>query len=166
MSAVVIRPVGPEDAGAVGALVRDALGVAEARLVCALRADGDVVLELAAERNGAVRGHILFSRLWVEAGAERVPALALAPLAVEVLHRGEGIARGLIEESHARLTTAGETLAVVLGNTAFYGRFGYTHALAASFASDYQGEHLQALAWEPGAPRAGRLVYAPAFAAL
>ncbi|TIX97028.1 MAG: N-acetyltransferase, partial [Mesorhizobium sp.] len=57
---------------------------------------------------------------------------------------------------------AGEALAVVLGDPAYYGRFGYSHARAEKFESEYQGEALQALAWGE-APETGRLVYASAF---
>ena len=51
---------------------------------------------------------------------------------------------------------------MVLGDPAYYGRFGYTHERAAKFESDYQCEALQALAWGD-APESGRLVYASAF---
>jgi len=50
----------------------------------------------------------------------------------------------------------------VLGDPAYYGRFGYTHARAEKFDSEYQGEALQALTWGE-APEAGKLVYASAF---
>ena len=51
---------------------------------------------------------------------------------------------------------------VVLGDPAYYSRFGYTHARAEKFESEYQSEALQALTWGD-APEAGRLVYASAF---
>jgi putative acetyltransferase len=50
----------------------------------------------------------------------------------------------------------------VLGDPAYYGRFGYSRARAAKFESEYQSEALQALAWGE-APETGRLVYASAF---
>ena len=50
----------------------------------------------------------------------------------------------------------------MLGEPAYYGRFGYTHGRAAKFESNYQCEALQALAWDD-APESGRLVYASAF---
>ncbi|TIR57524.1 MAG: N-acetyltransferase, partial [Mesorhizobium sp.] len=92
-------------------------------------------------------------------------AVALAPLAVEPSFHGTGIGGALIREAHVRLKEAGEALAVVLGDPAYYGRFGYTHARAEKFESEYQGEALQALAWGD-APEAGRLLYASAFTAL
>ena len=70
----------------------------------------------------------------------------------------------LVREAHVRLKAAGERLAIVLGDPAYYGRFGYSHERAAGFDSAYQGEALQALAWHD-APASGRLDYAAAFGA-
>ena len=78
---------------------------------------------------------------------------------------GTGIGGALIHAAHARLKQAGETLAVVLGDPAYYGRFGYDRGRAAGFDSAWQGDALQALAWGD-APETGRLVYAPAFQSL
>ncbi len=107
-------------------------------------------------------GHILFSRLYVQDGGKTFRAVALAPLAVEPDFHGTGIGGALVREAHIRLKSAGETLAVVLGDPAYYGRFGYAHDRAAGFESDYQGDALQALAWGD-APETGKLVYASAF---
>ncbi|MVA98285.1 GNAT family N-acetyltransferase [Nitratireductor sp. CAU 1489] len=134
----------------------------EAELVDAIRRDGDAVLELVAERDGAVVGHVLFSRLVVEDGASRFSAFALAPAAVAPDFQGCGVGTALILEGHRRLRAAGERLGVVLGDPAYYGRFGYTHRRAAGFDSLFQGDALQALAWG-GAPTAGHLVYPRAF---
>jgi len=135
---------------------------AEAGLVDALVAQGDTVVELVAEEEGQVVGHILFSRLFVRDGANEFAAVALAPLAVDPSFHGTGIGGALVREAHIRLKKAGEKLAVVLGDPAYYGRFGYSHARAAKFESAYQGEALQALAWGD-APESGQLVYAAAF---
>ena len=162
---VKIRPAEEADRGVIRALVESAFaGPAEADLVEALVADADEVLELVAEIDEQVVGHALFSRLAVESAHRSADAVALAPLAVDPAHRRKGVATALVEEAHRQLRLAGETLSVVLGDPAYYGRFGYTHARAAGFASDYQGEALQALSWD-SAPSAGRLVYAAAFGA-
>ncbi|WEX08441.1 N-acetyltransferase [Chelativorans sp. AA-79] len=163
MSAVIIRPEEAGDETAIRLLLVNAFGgEAEARLVDTLRAEGDVVLSLVAERDGEVRGHVLFSRLLVRDDEGAFPAVALAPLAVHPDHRREGIAAALVEDAHLRLQTQGERLSVVLGDPAYYGRFGYSRERAGGFESRYQGEHLQALAWDD-APRTGRLDYAAAF---
>ena len=59
----------------------------------------------------------------------------MAPLAVEPSFHGTGIGGALVREGHLRLKEAGEKLAVVLGDPAYYGRFGYSHARAAGFGS-------------------------------
>lgn len=166
MSAVVVRPEETGERDAILQIVEAAFGQGdEAALVARLHDDGDVVLSLVAERNGDIRGHILFSRLYVEADGDRFAAVALAPVSVHPSHQGEGIGTALIEDAHARLQGAGERLSVVLGDPAYYGRFGYTRERATGFESAYQSDALQALAWED-APATGTLVFPPAFAAL
>lgn len=140
-------------------------GMGEATLVDSLVAANDAVLELVAERDGEIIGHILFSRVFVESGDTRFPGVALAPAAVVPDWQGKGVGRALIEEAHRRLRASGEKLSVVLGDPAYYGRFGYEHARAAGFASTYQCEALQAVAWGE-APQSGKLVYATPFGAL
>jgi putative acetyltransferase len=163
MSMMSIRAATPRDREAIRLVEEQAFGQrAEAGLVDALVGDGDTVLELVAVDEGQVVGHILFSRLHVQNGAKKFAAVALAPLAVEPTFHGTGIGGALVREAHVRLKRAGEKLSVVLGDPAYYGRFGYSHARAEKFDSEYQGEALQALAWDE-APENGRLVYAAAF---
>lgn len=163
---LVIRPAEPADRAGIREVELQAFGQpAEADLVEALVADGDTVLELVAAQEGEIVGHILFSRLFVEDDGGRFPAVALAPLAVRPKRQDSGIGTALIEHAHALLRQSGESLSVVLGEPAYYGRFGYAHERAAGFASDYQCEALQALAWGE-APATGRLVYARAFSDL
>lgn len=166
MSMISIRTSTPRDRDAIRLVEEHAFGQpVEAGLVDALVTGGDAVTELVAEEDGQVVGHILFSRLFVEADGAKFPAVALAPLAVEPSFHGTGIGGALVREAHVRLKEAGETLSVVLGDPEYYGRFGYDHRRAAGFESDYQGDALQALAWGD-APANGRLVYAPAFSGL
>lgn len=166
MTAPVIREPTAGDREAVAALIERAFGRKdEAVLVDRLVAAGDAVLELVAERDGRIVGHVLFSRLVVEDGDDRFAAVALAPLAVESEFQRTGMGRTLVEAAHRNLQAAGESLSVVVGDPAYYGRFGYAHDRAARFVSDYQCEAMQALAWGL-APARGRLVYAPAFAGL
>lgn len=163
MTGITIREATEQDRDAIRAIEEAAFGQPdEARLVDLLVAAGDDVLELVAERDGRPVGHVLFSRLTVETRNRSFAAVALAPLAVVPDAQREGVGAALVEEAHRRLYRAGETLSVVLGDPAYYGRFGYAHERAEGFESDYQGEALQALAWGD-APSTGRLVYAAAF---
>jgi len=150
--------------------VRDLLaasfpGLAEADLVDNLRRDGDIVLSLAAEDHGVVVGYIAFSRLKIEGGEEPFGAVALAPIAVYTEYQQQGIATRLIREGHACLAALGETLSVVLGDPAYYSRFGYSNRRVAQFESEYQSPYLMGLSFG-AAPWEGRLVYASALAVL
>jgi putative acetyltransferase len=161
-----IREAQPDDYASIRVLLADAFEqAAEADLVEGLRRYGDAVLELVAEIDGRVAGHVLFSRLMVDGSGGGIPAVALAPLAVGAAARRRGVAAALVEEGHRRLLAMGERLFVVLGEPAYYGRFGYRHERAAGFDCDWQCEALQALAWRD-APTEGRLIYARAFADL
>jgi putative acetyltransferase len=61
----MIRYARATDHPAIVAVVAAAFGRAdEAQLIGRLRADGDVIFELVSDEDGAVTGHILFSRLW------------------------------------------------------------------------------------------------------
>jgi putative acetyltransferase len=163
---IAVREAGIADRDAIRAIEQAAFGgPVEAGLVDALVADDDVVLETVASLDGEIVGHLLFSRLVVEIDGAPFQAVALAPLAVDPAHQRSGIGTALVEDAHRRLRASGETLAVVLGDPGYYGRFGYGHARAAGFDSDYQCDALQALAFG-GAPETGRLVYARAFAGL
>ncbi len=166
MNGVTIRSAESRDRAGIHAVEERAFGQAgEATLVDRLVTDGDVVLELVAEKEGRIVGHVLFSRLTVEENGKHFAAVALAPLAVDPDLHCEGIGSALVRAAHDRLIAVGEKLSVVLGDPDYYGRFGYHRAGAEKFDSDYQCDALQALAWGE-APSTGRLVYAPAFSAL
>lgn len=166
MSAFIIRPAEPADRAAIHAIEERAFGRPdEANLVERLVADGNVVLELVAERHGEILGHVLFSRLQVVTGEWSTPAVSLAPLAVDPDHQRAGIGTELVREGHLRLMAQGESLSVVLGDPAYYRRFGYSHDRASGFECEWQGDALQAIAFDD-APRIGRLVYPRAFSGL
>ena len=162
-----IRPEGPDDAGAIrNVLVAAFPTPAEADLVEQLRRDGDVEIALVAEEEGRIVGHVLMSRMRVAGDGRAFQALGLAPVAVlPERHRG-GIGSGLIRAALAIARRNGEELVFVLGYPAYYGRFGFSAAAAAPFASPYAGPHLMAqrLA-EIDLPSRGVADYAPAFAA-
>jgi putative acetyltransferase len=163
---VLIRLESPGDAPAIRDLLEAAFpDHAEANLVDALRRTRAFELSLVAETDEYVVGHVAFSRIFVEADGARAKAVALAPLAVYAEYQDRGIATRLVREGHAVLASRGETLSIVVGEPQYYRRFGYSHAHAAGFESEYQSPYLMALTFG-AAPRQGRLVYPPPFAAL
>ena len=133
----------------------------EADLVDALRRDGDMVISLVALENDRLAGHVLFSRM-----AEPARALGLAPVAVLPASRRRGIAAGLIEAGLERARHQGWELVFVLGDPAYYRRFGFDTGLAEGFASPYAGAHFMARALAGVPPRSGKAEYARAFSAL
>lgn len=157
-----IRPERAGDAARVRALLQAAFGGrVEAQVVDELRRDGDMVLALIAERDGEAAGYVAFARLDLDLGGRTVPATGLAPLGVRPELQRRGIGAALVREGLARLKDRGERLVFVLGDPAYYGRFGF--AVMERFVSRYAGPYFQALALAPDAPVAGRVSYPRAF---
>lgn len=162
-----VRAAGPEDRQAIRAVHLAAFPTAvEAELVEALGRDGDLAVSLVAEVEGTVVGHVASSSMRVVADGANVAALGLAPVAVLPEHQREGIGAALIEAGIAAAKAADASLIFVLGDPAYYRRFGFDPAEAAPFASPYAGPHLMALRIAGERASAGAADYAPAFAAL
>lgn len=140
-------------------------GNAEADLVDALRAEGDLLLSLVA-RTDELAGHLAFSPLSLSE-TPSVKACALAPLAVLPDYQRQGIGSALVEDALQRLADEGVDLVVVLGDPDYYSGFGFSTEAAANLRTPYDGPHLQALALtEKGAEARGHVSYARAFAEL
>ncbi len=141
---------------------------AEADLVDRLERDGDAILSLVAQEGGAIVGHVLFSRMTVVGDGETVHALGLAPVAVVPDRQNQGIGARLIETGLSAARDEGADLVFLVGEPAYYGRFGFRADAAAPFTSPYAGEYFQAkpLADDRRVPASGRADYAPAFAEL
>lgn len=121
----IIRPERPADAEAISALLEACFdGPLEARLVENLRAHRNLSVSLVAECDGRIVGHVAFSP--VRAGSEI--GTGLAPLAVATDHRRLGLGARLVREGLDAARNRQERYAVVLGNPAYYGRFGFIPA--------------------------------------
>lgn len=121
-----MRPERPADARAVWTVQEAAFGRPdEAKLVARLRQQASPYVSLVAEAAGRVTGHVFFSPVTLEAERPAPPAGGLAPVGVlpEAQGRGAGVAliRAGVEASRA----LGWRLLFVLGNPAYYGRFGF-----------------------------------------
>ena len=164
----MIRRSTPDDAGAIRHIHLAAFpSPAEADLVERLGQDGDAVISLIAEQGGDVFGHVLLSRMAVEGDGRPWRALGLGPVAVLPHRRRGGIGGALIEASLELARQEGEEIVFLLGDPAYYGRFGFTAEAAAPFASPYSGPYFMAskLADAP-LPLSGRADYPRAFAGL
>lgn len=158
-----IRPEQAADFPAVRALIAAAFGgTGEADLVERLRAEGDATIALVAEAQGRLLGHVMLSPM-----AAPFRALGLAPVAVMPAWQRHGVGSRLIESGIAIARAQGWQGMFVLGEPAFYRRFGFDPALAAGFASLYAGPYLMALPLQGALPAMqGRIDYAPAFVGL
>ncbi len=167
MTAFTVRPETAADQAGIRATVGAAFDTdAEARLVDALRDDGDALISLVAVRDGAVLGHVLLS----VARIGGVPVLALAPVAVTPAYQGRGIGRALIDAALERGRAMGFGAVVVLGDPSYYPRFGFEPAAPHGIECPYDApaDAFMVLELSPGAlgRLSGTVVYAPAFAAL
>lgn len=152
------------DHDAVRAVVEAAFGQpVEADLVDALRRDGDVEISLVAVEGDAVIGHILFSRMTAP-----VRALGLAPVSVLPGHQGKGIGSKLIQESLTLAKAGGWEAVFLLGDPAYYSRFGFRADTAEAFTSPYAGPYFMAIELAEGAlaGKSGDVGYPRAFAAM
>ena len=94
-------------------------------------------------------------------------AVGLAPVSVAPARQRCGIGRRLIRAGLRRAADEGWQGAFVLGDPAYYRRFGFNPERASGFASPYAGPHLMVLGLHGDlAATEGRIDYAPAFAAL
>jgi putative acetyltransferase len=163
---MLIRPEQPADMEAIHAVHAASFPTElEAGLVDALRNSGRLSVSLVAEIGETIVGHVAFSP--VKTAAEAT-GIGLGPVAVIEIHRRQGVAAQLIQKGLVACKAAGFTWAVVLGDPAYYGRFGFRAAAEFGLNDEYGGgRHFQALEFAPGRiPTGGGLVrYAPEFAA-
>jgi putative acetyltransferase len=163
MKSVLIRGEERDDIPAIRRIVEEAfLQPAEAKLVDHLRADGEAVFSGIAIDDGQVVGHIMFSRMDAP-----FRALGLAPVAVTPSLQRNGIGSELIRWGLAQAKSDNWQGVFVLGDPKFYGRFGFSVALASGFESSFAGERFMALALNGNLPvTTGKVEYAAAFKVL
>jgi putative acetyltransferase len=92
-------------------------------IVEALRAADALELSLVSESEGEVVGHIAFSAAAI--GGSSTGWFLLGPVAVRPARQGEGIGRALVEAGLDALRSRGACGCVLVGDPAFYGRFGF-----------------------------------------
>jgi putative acetyltransferase len=140
----------------------------EADLVDRLHADGDALFGLVAAEAGRIVGHIFFSPLGIATASGTIPAAALAPLAVLPQRQRRGIGTALVRRGLALCRERGVPAVVVLGDPAFYHRFGFRAETARQLDAPWSGPHLMAIELVPGGlgDVPGMACYAAAFGSL
>jgi putative acetyltransferase len=143
----------------------------EVGLVDALRSSGAWIPELSivVEYGGEVVGYALLSRVRVGPGGG--PALVLGPVAVAPHRQRIGHGTAAVQAALDAATELGERLVVVLGDPAFYRRFGFVAGSRLGLTSPWSGlgDPWQALVLppetsDPPAPPTGEVVFPPPWA--
>ena len=167
LAGVIIREETNYDIGVVRIVHESAFDTpAEADLVDLLRERGKATISLVAEIDGEIVGHILFSPVTIEPPQPGWNALGLAPVAVIPDRQGRGIGQALVDQGLARGRELGIDLVVVLGDPAYYARFGFQRAIDFGLGNEYQAdEHFMVLELTPGTLEQfnGLVKYAPEF---
>ncbi len=161
-----IREEAPGDFDRIAALLDLAFGgTEESVLVAGLRAEGSAIVALAATEIDRILGHILFSELPIEENGGVLRAAALAPLAVLPERQGQGIGTALVRAGLAAWRDRDVAAAVVLGDPAYYPRFGFSAAAARNLRAPFRGPAFMAMELTPGSLDgvAGTVRYARAF---
>ena len=165
MTGTAIRPEEPRDAHRISEVITRAFtGAAHSdgteaaifqRLSSRLEAKASYV---AVTAQGDIVGHIVFSEVRID--GEPCRWSGLGPLSVLPDWQGRGIGSALVERGLAELR--GEWAGcVVLGDPAFYGRFGFEHDPRLVYPGA-PPEYFQRIVFSGAAP-GGEVTYSPAF---
>ena len=160
-----IRPETPSDASAISALVDEAFASAEhsdgteAAIVERLREAGALTLSLVAVEGGEIVGHVDLSPVTID--GRSAGWLGVGPVAVRPDRQRQGIGDRLMREALIWAGAHGAAGCVVLGEPAYYGRFGF-RADPRLFYPGPPPEYFQLLAFGEEVP-AGIVGYHPAF---
>lgn len=156
-----IRPATEADHIAISVLVVNVFRQPnESTMIKALRSSGSVAIELVAEEDEGLVGHVCLS--WLDAPDGW---LTLAPVSVRPQNQKLGVGAELIQHALDWAREATAQAVVVVGDPDYYGRFGFVFdgpaELASPFPKQYTG--LLALAPETATIRAA-LTYPQPFA--
>lgn len=126
---MILRPEREGDSDAIRTLTETAFRSAphadgtEHRIIDRLRAAGALTLSLVAEADGNIVGHVAFSPVTLSDGS--ADWYGLGPISVDPAHQGGGIGSKLIRYGLERLKALGAAGCVLLGDPAYYSRFGF-----------------------------------------
>ena len=127
---MIIRDEKPGDVPAIREVIAEAFKPmpysrqTEVAIYDGLRTAGAMTVALVAEEEGAVVGHIVLSHVTI--GGASGDWLGAGPVAVRPDRQGRGIGRALVEAALERARRLGAPGCVLVGDPAFYGRFGFT----------------------------------------
>ncbi|MFN2099526.1 GNAT family N-acetyltransferase [Altererythrobacter sp. MF3-039] len=165
MTTISIRPEAARDHAAIHVVTAAAFaGMAhsdgsEPHIVDRLRADGDLALSLVAEDGEQIVGHIAFSPIAITDGAHGW--YGLGPVSVMPELQNQGIGFRLVQRGIADIREKGARGIVLLGDPAYYSRFGFAHNPQLRYPGP-PAEYFQCLLIDGDMPE-GEVRYAAAF---
>ncbi len=160
----IIRDERPEDAAAIAALTTRAFSGmpyasgSEAGIPARLRAAGAMTLSLVAESEGELVGHAAFSPAVLGNDSNW---LGLGPVSVKPELQRSGIGSAVIKAGLDRLRQTGAPGCVVVGDPAYYTRFGFASASGLTCPGVPEANTM-ALSFTNTAPK-GEMAFHPAF---
>jgi putative acetyltransferase len=123
----------------------------EARLVEELRDGHHARLSLVADAGGHVMGYVCFSAVQIMTDDGPMQALVLAPLAVHPEQQQHGLGTTLVKDGLYLAAQRHHRVVLVVGDPAFYGRFGFSAELTRNLKSRFSGENFLAMELMQGA---------------
>ncbi|HEY8301164.1 MAG TPA: N-acetyltransferase [Jatrophihabitans sp.] len=162
-----VRPARASDAAAIRDVTTRAFADAHVAALVDTLAAGPARVSLVAETDGAVVGHTMLSRGWVDAERELVEVLVLSPLSVEPAHQRGGIGSELVRAALTAAEQANAPAVFLEGARQYYARFGFEPGEARGFTAPsprIPGSAFQVVvlpAWQDW--MTGALVYPDAF---
>jgi predicted N-acetyltransferase YhbS len=162
-----IRAERASDVAAREALLDASFGANRQARTCQRLRDGRAPAEdlaFSAVRRGKLVGTV---RLWHVSVGDR-PALVLGPLAVDPSCRKLGVGAALVNHALSAATARGHAAVILLGDAAYYGRFGFSALKAAklSLPGPFERERLLGLELRVGALEEASGLIVPAGAAV
>jgi putative acetyltransferase len=160
-----IRSERTGDESAIASLIERAFALAEhsdgteAEIVGRLRKAGALTVSLAAVEGKEIIGHAAFSPVTID--GRDIRWFGLGPVAVAPQRQRVGVGAKLIEEGLVQLRQMGANGCVVLGEPAYYGRFGFRAEPRLAYPGP-PPEYFQALPFGEAMP-GGTVAYHPAF---
>ncbi len=156
MPAFMIRDERPGDIASIRAVTRAAFETmpysqqTEAAIVDALRSAGALAVSLVAVEGDTVIGHVAFSPVTI--GSADAPGwYGIGPLSVRPDRQRSGVGSALMRAGIAHIRESGGQGCVVVGDPAYYERFGFVPGGSLSYP-DLPGDFFRVLALGAGRP--------------
>ena len=164
---MIVRHEQPSDVDAISGVTRAAFENhpysqgTEQYIVAALREADALTISLVAELDGEVVGHAAFSPITITDGA--ADWYGLGPISVSPLHQRQGIGKALMHEGLSLLQEMGANGCALVGDPAYYERFGFS-SVPALVHEGVPQENVLVLHFDENRP-SGTLVFHHAFMA-